>query len=155
MTLYLVRHGEALSKFEDSQRALSPQGRLDVQQVAERLAEEKAVQVDHIYHSGKLRARQTAEIIAEQLKPSGGVSESGILAPNDDPTVWADRLTGEQANLMLVGHLPYMARLAALLIVGDTEAEVVSFPAGGVACLKRGEQDRWALIWTVGPEDTA
>ena len=155
MTLFLVRHGAALSRYQDSQRALSSRGRADVQRVAARLADKKDVRVDRIYHSNKLRARQTAEILAERLHPSGGVSESDGLAPNDNPAVWTDRLIGEQTSLMLVGHLPHLARLAALLLVGNTEEQVASFPASGVACLMRDEQDHWRLLWTLGPDDPA
>ncbi len=152
MTLYLVRHAQALSKYEDPQRPLSDQGRADIRKVAAFLGARGMVQVRRILHSGKLRARQTAEALAERLKATGSVSETDGLAPLDDPTVWAGCLADTDEDLMLVGHLPHMSKLAALLITGGADQPVVMFKPGGVVCLERDDEGRWSLRWMVVPE---
>ncbi|MBA7704764.1 hypothetical protein ES703_113582 [subsurface metagenome] len=118
MTLYLVQHAEAKPREDDHQRPLSDQGRADIQKVAAFLGD-RGIPVSRIIHSGKLRARQTAETLAERLKATGGVSETDGLAPLDDPAVWDGRLSELNENLMLVGHLPHMGKLAALLVTGE------------------------------------
>jgi len=151
MTLYLVRHAQPKAKEEDSQRPLSSQGRSDIQKVATFLGD-RGIPVSRIIHSGKLRARQTAEALAERLKATGSVSETDGLAPLDDPTVWAGRLADTDEDLMLVGHLPHMSKLAALLITGGADQPVVMFKPGGVVCLERDDEGRWSLRWMVVPE---
>lgn len=151
MRLYLVQHAEARPEGEDPRRPLSDKGRADIRKVAAFLAEHKAVEVSHILHSGKLRAGQTAETLAEHLHP-GTVTATDGLNPLDDPAIWAGHLAETDEDLMLVGHLPHMSRLAALLLVGDADQPVVQFQMGGVVCLGRDEEGRWSLHWMVVPE---
>lgn len=152
MILYLVQHARAQPKEDDPQRPLSGQGQADIGKVAAFLGERGTVQVSRILHSGKLRARQTAEALAERLKATGSVSETDGLAPLDDPTVWAGRLADTDEDLMLAGHLPHMSKLAALLLTDNAEQPVIRFQMGGVVCLERDEEDRWSLRWMVVPE---
>ncbi|OGW41686.1 MAG: hypothetical protein A2010_09770 [Nitrospirae bacterium GWD2_57_9] len=70
----------------------------------------------------------------------------------DDPALWALRILGMGEDIMLVGHLPYMARLAGLLLCGDTEKMCVDFKMGGIVCLKRFDDGRWAVEWMIVPE---
>ena len=53
--------------------------------------------------------------------------------------------------VMLVGHLPFLARLAGLLVAGDPEVGAVRFRNSGVVCLVRDE-GRWAVGWLVTPD---
>ncbi len=80
MHLYLVQHAEAKPREDDHQRPLSDQGRADIQKVAAFLGD-RGIPVSRIIHSGKLRARQTAEALAERMIATGGVSETDGLAP--------------------------------------------------------------------------
>jgi phosphohistidine phosphatase len=151
MHLYLVQHAEARPKAEDPQRPLSEKGLADIRKVAA-FIKDKARPV-RILHSGKLRARQTAEILAASLQPAGGLHTAENLHPLDDPSPWAENLNTTDENLMLVGHLPYMSRLAARLLIGNPERTVVRFQMGGVVCLGReGATDVWSLDWMVVPE---
>lgn len=151
MHLCLVQHAEAWPKEEDPQRPLSDKGWADIRKVAAFLGV-RGVQVSRILHSGKLRARQTAEALAERLKATGSVSETDGLAPLDDPTIWADRLAAESEDLMLVGHLPHLGKLAALLETGNADQPVITYKPGGVVCLERDDEGRWSLRWMVVPE---
>jgi phosphohistidine phosphatase len=147
--LYLVRHGDAVSASENPERPLSPTGREAVEQIA-RLARERQVEVSAIYHSGILRAKETAEILAKHLMPPSGVTAISGLLPEDDPMVGKAELEAAAAPIMLVGHLPYMSRLAALLVRGDMEAPVVSFqPASMVCCSNVAAQ--WKIDWHLAP----
>ncbi len=149
MRVYLVQHGLAKDKSEDAERPLSDRGREDVARVAGFLSLFEKPQPEQIIHSGKLRARQTAEMFAEGWgRPS--VEQGPDLDPNADPSAWSAQLVSMSSDLMLVGHLPHMQRLAGLLLSGDCEREVVRFRNGGVACLERGENG-WSLCWQVNP----
>jgi phosphohistidine phosphatase len=112
----LVRHGEAVSEGIDPKRPLSALGREDVVRVA-RLAVEKQVRVSAIYHSGILRAQQTADILGERLHPPSGVSALSGLQPMDDPASAAAELATATEPIMLVGHMPFMARLSAPTVI--------------------------------------
>ena len=150
MFLYLVQHAEAKGKEEDPARDLTDQGRKDMERVA-RYLKRLQVQVSQIFHSGKTRAHSTATLLAAQVQPAAGVSEAPGLAPLDDPDLWAGRIADTKEDIMLVGHLPHLAKLAALLISGDQELSVVNFQMGGVVCLRRTEAGHWAVEWMVVP----
>ncbi len=150
MALYLVQHGQALSKDQDPEQRLSEEGTADVKRIAE-VAKGYNVKVGRIDHSVKARARQTAEIFADALKPSGGVHERPGLKPMDDVAAIASELTPD-ADLMLVGHLPFMEKLASCLIIGHNEPLVMKFQNGGIVCLDQApDSRRWFIKWTLSP----
>jgi phosphohistidine phosphatase len=151
MFLYLVQHAEAKREEEDPARDLTEKGRVEIENVAHHL-KRLNVQVRQILHSGKTRAESTANVLARHLKPPAGVSGTHGLAPLDDPEIWAGPITKMDEDIMLVGHLPHLARLAALLISGDKERSVINFQMGGVVRLRRGEAGQWAVDWMVVPE---
>ena len=148
MILYLVQHGEAKPESEDPQRPLTQQGREAVRLVAA-WAARAGVKVDEIRHSGKLRAEQTAGILAERLAPAGIHSIAG-LGPNDEVRPVAEHLERETRAVMLVGHLPFLSHLASCLIIRDPDRTLVRFQMGGIVCLIR-EEGKWSLAWAVTP----
>jgi phosphohistidine phosphatase len=151
MDLYLVQHGEAKAESEDPARPLTDRGRREVERVA-RAAARAGIRVARILHSGKLRARETAEILrAAGLSPPDGMTELAGLAPMDDPAI-ARRAVGELTEPgLLVGHLPQLGRFASLLVVGDAEREIVAFRMGGIVCLA-GAEGRWLVKWILTPD---
>ena len=149
MEFYLVRHGEAKAEHEDPERPLSEKGRREVEQVA-RAAAQRGIQISEILHSDKLRAKETAEILANSLSPWSGIREIKGLSPEDDPLVIKVELESAKKPLMLVGHLPHLARLASLLITGDSERQVIEFPPAAIACLSQAK-GRWEIKWTLAP----
>ncbi len=155
MNLYLVQHGEAVAKTEDPERPLSDKGWEDIQRVAAYVARRTDILIRQINHSGKTRARQTAELLAEAIQPPEGVSDVPDLAPMDDPSVWVSYLAETTRDLMLVGHLPHLSKLAALLICQDGTQKVVDFKMGGVVCVGRDEEGDWSVRWMVTPEIVA
>ena len=150
MQVYLVQHGEAKPEAEDPARPLTNRGREEVRRVAERAAA-LGIQVAEIRHSGKLRARQTAEILGAALSPLHGVREMDGLAPTDYPVKAKAEVESAREPLMLVGHLPHLSRLASLLLLGDFGREIIRFRNGAIVCLVRGEAG-WLLQWILTPE---
>jgi phosphohistidine phosphatase len=151
MLLYLVQHAEAQREEEDPARDLTEKGRRDIESVAHHLKRLK-VQVGQIFHSGKTRAQSTARVLARHLQPPAGISETQGLAPLDDPGIWAGRIAKLDEDTLLVGHLPHLANLAALLITGKKEKSVINFQMGGAVRLRRMEADHWAVDWMIVPE---
>ncbi len=151
MKLYLVRHGEAVSSQFDLQRPLSEQGLADIRKVA-LFIKPLEISVEHIRHSGKLRAAQTAEILAEAVLVEKDCSAHEGLGPNDDVTIIADELDACDTNLMIVGHLPFVAYLTSLLVAGNQTANVVAFDAGSIACLNRLNRSQWQIEWMISPD---
>jgi phosphohistidine phosphatase len=150
MNLYLVQHGEAEPKDVDPARPLTASGREALERVAA-FAQRLGVEVAQIRHSGKTRAEQTATILGEALKPAEGVVAVSGLAPNDDVLPIVDALDRETQPLMLVGHQPFMGRLAGALVRGDPDLPPVLFRMGGIVFLSRPE-GRWLVSWAITPE---
>jgi len=149
MNIYLVQHAEAKSKEEDPQRSLMDSGHRDIQSVAT-FAARLGVQVHQIRHSGKTRARQTAEILGTALSPPGGVIAVSGLDPLDGVQPIASELAATEQPLMLVGHLPFMERLAGQLLSGDAGCAVVKFTKAGIVNLARSESG-WQVVWVITP----
>lgn len=150
--LYLVQHGEAKAKSEDLRRPLTDAGRKAVEQVAAWTAR-RGIGVRQIFHSGKLRAQQTADIFAEQLQPPGGVGAREGLQPNDDVAVMADSLGDLPGSVMIVGHLPFVSRLVGKLVADIPDRTLVRFRNGGLVGLIQ-EDGQWTIACVVPPELT-
>lgn len=150
MAIFLAQHGKSASKDVDPERGLTQQGRAEVEGIARRLAD-AGVGVEAIWHSGKTRAEQTAEIFARALQPKRGVAAREGIDPMDAVEPLADRLPVDRDTL-IVGHLPFMQRLVSVLVVGDADVPVIDFQNGGVVCLDWNAQaHRWIVRWTAFP----
>jgi len=150
MAVYLVQHGKNVPKDQDPEQPLSEEGMADVERVAD-LARKVNVPVTHIEHSPKLRAKQTAEIFERVLEVPGGCREREGIKALDDPRPVAEALSSRD-NLMLVGHLPFMSKLASCLVAGNPDLSVVRFQNGGIVALDEGKEDEgWVLAWTLFP----
>jgi phosphohistidine phosphatase len=150
MELYLVQHGEAKPEAEDPERPLTERGAAAVRRMAA-WAAQVGVRVAQIRHSGKTRAEQTAALLAEQLDPANGVIAVDGLKPNDDVGSVAKAFQAEHGPVMLVGHLPFLSRLASLLVAGNPEGGVIRFQQGGIVCLVQ-EVGKWTVNWVMLPE---
>ena len=151
MRLILAQHGHALPKEANPDRPLSEQGRADVEAVAGQLAR-AGVRAARVLHSGKTRARETAEILAGAIAPGAPVEARPGLDPNDDPQPVEKECAAWQEDVLLVGHMPFVARLAARLCGARKGRELVAFVPGSVVCLERGENGHWAVAWMLRPE---
>ncbi len=150
MLVYLVQHGQAVPEAQDPTRPLTEGGRKEVERVA-RHAGTLGVRVSEIWHSGKLRALQTAEILKGELRPEPALREQRGMSPSDDPSLMIPRLEPAADPVMLVGHLPHLGRLASLLLIGDPSRGIIRFRNAGIVCLARGEGG-WAVEWLLPPD---
>jgi phosphohistidine phosphatase len=150
MLLYLVQHAEAKKEEEDPARGLTEKGLRDITKVAAH-ARKLDIVVEKIFHSGKTRASQTAQVLADYLKPDRRVTEIDGLAPMDDPDIWKKRIPQINEDIVLVGHLPQLGKLSSLLLSGDKEKDIIDFKTGGIVCLKSFEDGHWSVEWMVTP----
>jgi phosphohistidine phosphatase len=150
MELFLVRHGHAATKDQDPARPLTDAGADVVRQMAT-IAARSGVMVDEIRHSGKLRAQQTAEILAEALEPPRGVNAVPGLEPESDVGPVAEMLGETEQRLMLVGHLPFLGRLVGRLVAGNADVPVVRFGTASIVRLVY-ERGAWSVDWAMKPD---
>jgi phosphohistidine phosphatase len=150
MKLYLVQHGEAVPDEADPARPLTSKGRLDVLKVASVIKTAGILSVP-IRHSGKTRAKQTAEIIASAIGSETLMVAGKNLNPNDDIRPASQDISAMSEDLMIVGHLPFLGKLASFLLTGSENAGLVAFRMGGAVCLVRDEK-KWQIAWAIVPE---
>jgi phosphohistidine phosphatase len=150
MLLYLVHHGHAVGPDVDPQRPLSTRGRMMVDLLA-RQAAARGAKPDGVWHSGKLRARQTAQAYWAACNPLAEFVAKRGLQPTDPPEWIRDLLVDDPRSLMLVGHMPNIARVQRLLVGEDPEMSLVSFPLNGAVALRK-EGDRWVEDWRLSAE---
>lgn len=151
MRLYVVQHGEALPKEQDPDRPLSEAGRRDVGRVGRVLAAAGAHPA-RVLHSGKERARQTAEMLATAVGATAAPEARDGLSPNDPVAPLAEQAAGWQEDIVIAGHQPFVGRLAAMLLTGREDGAALAFTPGSAVCLERAEDGTWALAWMLRPE---
>ncbi len=155
MEIYLIQHAHAKVNEEDPQRPLSKRGESDITRVAEYTGKQ-GITIDRIYHSGKLRAKQTAEILAKYLQKKGIVVSKKGLHPGDEIIPikeWLEKVAGEGVqSLAIVGHLPFLDRLASFLVAGGEEAHVVAFQNSGIVKLiPESSGNGYSIEWILTP----
>ncbi len=146
MKLYLVQHGEAVSKDIDPGRPLSPDGVMTVQSIVTHMYN-RHIELNRLCHSGKMRAHQTAEIFADTLFVGGEITAIDGIKPNDDVEAFAKKTPELKPDTMIVGHLPFMAKLLSFLVTGKEEPHIVSYKPGSVVCLAQNEEKQWHISW--------
>lgn len=146
--LYLAHHGDAVGADVNPMRPLSERGYSDVDALA-REAAKRGAKPEVIWHSGKLRARQTAEAYLRHCNPLAAFGATRGLQPTD-PTSWIlDAITGDARHIMIVGHFPHLPRLLGRLMTGDPDASPVDFPLNGIVAMEERES-RWVEQWRLG-----
>jgi phosphohistidine phosphatase len=151
MHAYLVQHGKAKSAEEDPNRGLSDEGRAEVTRMADFFCNLR-IPISLIEHSGKLRAEETAHIIATCIRTASGPIHTDGLNPTDDPSMTANFLNVYTDDILIVGHLPHLERLTSLLLTGSQDRRPVQFRNGGIVCLEKEQSGVWSLVWAIVPE---
>jgi phosphohistidine phosphatase len=142
--LYLVHHGDAVGPDVDPRRPLSAVGQASVDRLAS-LASKRGVRPDVFWHSGKLRAKQTAEAFWRACNALAEISASRDLQPGDPPAWMRDRLVGESRDILIAGHFPHLPGLLALL---QGRQALAVFPLHGVVALKTDDEGgTWIEEW--------
>ncbi len=150
MELYLVRHGAPVPAEVNPERPLSEKGAAEVKKTALFL-KEAGVVAETIFHSTKRRARETAEILTQTINPQTALLEKQGLAPNDSvDAILPDIRAAGESSLMIVGHLPFLAKLAGRLILSAEDKEVVVFQPASVLLLA-GDNENWQIRWFITP----
>lgn len=151
MKLYLVQHAKAMSKEENPERPLRELGRKELQKVAD-FVKPLSLAVDNIWDSGKLRATQTAEVLAGAFQRAQEQNSRDGLGPKDDVAALAKEITASGKNVMIVGHQPFLGKLTSLLLTGSQDGNPVVFKNAGIVCLNYGEEQAWQLQWEIIPD---
>jgi phosphohistidine phosphatase len=147
LRLLLVHHAAALGPKEDHTQPLSLTGRAWADEAALEAAARGATP-HAIWHSGKLRARQTAEAYWRACNPLAILRAERGLQPGDPPQWIADRLLAEDGDLAIVGHMPNLALLLRLLVARDSHAGGPAFPPHAAIALRR-TGDCWTEVWRI------
>ena len=136
MTLVLVHHAEAESPAVDPHRPLTARGLIQAASLAAEL-EEAGVRPAAIWHSGKLRARQTAEAFLRRVPVAECRMVRGLRP--DDPVDWIrHEIEAETRDLLIVGHMPGLSELARVLA-----PSCAGVPLHGLVCLDRTDDGAW------------
>ena len=142
MRLFLVHHGDAVTPDVDTRRPLSESGRKAVERLAAAAAA-RGIKPAVIWHSGKLRAKQTAEAFWRACNPFAEFSATRDVQPDDPPQWIADRLRGESRDVLLAGHFPHLPRLLA-----ELSPHARPFPPHGVVAVETDDEGTtWKELW--------
>jgi phosphohistidine phosphatase len=132
--LYLVRHAIAAPRGEDwpddDKRPLTARGISRFREAVEGLRK-IGVEIDEIFTSPLIRARQTADLLAGGLPGSPVVRVLDALGPGHEPRSVLAQLARavRRRRVALVGHEPGLGELAAHLIGAG---RALPFKKGGV-----------------------
>jgi phosphohistidine phosphatase len=145
LKLFLVHHAEAVGPEVDTRRPLSTRGEAQAAHAADEAAV-RGARPDVVWHSGKLRSRQTAQAFWRACNALAEFKASPDLQPDDPPSRIRDRLRGETRDILIAGHFPHLLRLLELLLPGAS----VTVPLHGVVALERDEMgETWKEIWRI------
>ena len=142
MNLFLLRHGLAVERDEfdfarDKLRPLTAKGKNQMRQVSAAMRVQE-LKFDLIFSSPLVRARQTAEIVAADLKLKQRLSLADELKPGGQTNKLIQtivRLKPAPENVLLVGHEPDLSELISWLVTGRAGAGFV-LKKGGLAKLE-------------------
>ena len=143
--IVLVHHGDALGPDVEPMRPLSGPGRAASARLAAAAAA-RGVSPEVVWHSGKLRARQTAELFWRACNPRAAVSAARGLQPTDPPGRLRDQLYGDTRSIVVVGHMPHLVRLLRVLCGEPPDSATTDFPIHGCVALER-QEEIWEELW--------
>jgi len=151
MKIYLARHGEAIPKEVDSECPLSEKGSKDLERMISFLLP-RHLQVDFFFHSGKLRAEQTAELLSKGIYCTRGVEARSGLNPLDLVAPIANEINQFENDLALVGHMPFLGKLLSKLVIDYEKADLILFQPATLVCLENREGGGWIVKWVLSPD---
>jgi phosphohistidine phosphatase len=149
MKLYLIQHAQAKTKQEDPNRGLTDEGKNTIQKTARFFCKIKP-EITEIRYSTKLRAKETAELLAGALNKTGLLKVYEGMTPKDPVEPLVHELRTAVRSLVIVGHLPYLSKLASELLCQDQTIRPVVFYNAGIVCLLKTD-DHWQVDWLIQP----
>jgi phosphohistidine phosphatase len=142
VNLLLIHHAEAVDPAVDPQRPLTEGGHQHALRMAE-LARERGAAPAIIWHSGKLRGRQTGHAFLSACAPFAKFQMVRGLGPDDPPGIIQAAIQRESQDVALVGHWPSLPALLALL--SPTSAPM---PQHGMVALATTDHGvTWTEMW--------
>jgi phosphohistidine phosphatase len=151
MKLYLVQHGDAQNKDFNPERPLTHKGHDDVAKMDQYL-KHTGIEFEVIFHSGKLRAQETAEIFSKLIMDNQTPKILENINPNDPPEILVQQLATWNSDAMIVGHLPYLEKFIALLITSNEQPSLLRFKPSSIVCVAINDDKQWAIEWMIRPE---
>lgn len=151
MRVYLLRHGDASTEYPEPNPALSERGQADITRIANVLAQQPLA-IKYVFHSGIERAKQTAEIVVQAIAFKGEVEVFEEMQPYDAIDALASLLNQADEDILVVGHMPYLAHLLARMVTSNEQLDLLRFSKGMLVCLKRIESSNmWLIEWCFSP----
>ncbi len=150
MRIYLIRHGDAKSEAEDINRPLNEKGVQDIHKIGKFLKNAN-IKITRIYHSTKLRAKQTAEILSQYIKVDEGLKEIKGLEPDANINILYNTFLDEQEDFAIAGHLPYLSRLASKFLCNDENKKIIDFKSGSLLCIEKKDNE-FLIDFFISPE---
>jgi phosphohistidine phosphatase len=142
MTIYLIHHAEAVSPSVDPQRPLTQAGHEHALRLAER-ARDRGAAPAMIWHSGKLRSRETGHAFLSACAPFAKFQMVRGLGPDDAPRIVQTAIQKESDDLALVGHWPSLPALLQLLSPASAP-----MPLHGLVALRTDDHGlTWSELW--------
>ncbi len=146
MIVLLVHHAEAVSPYEDPQRPLTEAGHQHALKLAE-LVKARGFVPTRIWHSGKLRGRQTGHAFLQVCAPFAKFTMVKGVSPDDAPAVAVTAIQRESEDLAVVGHWPHLPALLRLL-----SPDSAPMPQHGAVALQTDDEGvTWREIWRESP----
>ena len=144
MKLFLIHHAEAVGPEVDTRRPLSVEGAAHAETIAADAAA-RGAKPAVVWHSGKLRARQTAQAFWRACNALAAFAAAPDLQPTDPPSAMRERLRGESRDILIAGHFPHLPRLLSLLVNRES-----TFPEHGVVALESDDEgETWREVWRI------
>jgi len=104
-----------------------------------------------IWHSNKIRTRETADIVVEIAGWSSKPIETQGLRPSSPVEEAAIQIEAEDTDLVIVGHMPFMSGLASHLVSGPGTTSYWEFATCGTLILERSGRGQWVVLAFTSP----
>lgn len=151
MKIYWVQHGDSLPQDIDPEQPLSEKGKKDIVRLAHFLSK-RDILVSHLYHSGKLRAKETAELLAPNITSLKGIEIFPGISPMDDVNPVIDKINTWNEDVLLVSHLPFITKCISKLLTGDENKPIVNVERGSLICLEKSDNNQFLIHWMLRPQ---
>ena len=155
MEIYLMQFGPNLSKAEDPEEPLSPEGEAQILAAAQAI-KKMGLQFDVILASPKRRSKQTAAIVAGAVGfPEENIVETELvkaMTPAEETILYLKQFEGKN-TVLLAGHLPSLSEVASSLLTEGSRA-AIQFERGGLGRIdvERLPTHEGKLRWYITPE---
>ncbi|MCK5706341.1 MAG: phosphohistidine phosphatase SixA [Candidatus Aureabacteria bacterium] len=152
MKLYIIRHGDAVSKSTDLLRPLSEVGKVQSKKIGAFLNRLKIAPAI-MMHSTKTRAEQTANIISEKIGYYGPVNVREELSPDYPIDIIAKEILESNEDTVIIGHLPFLSYLTSYLLSKKDGTSFCDFNEATVICLEKNNSNKkFYLVYSVSPD---